>query len=262
MKRILAGALPLLAALVLASPASAHHVVKGSVTCTKVVAKFEDFSKQDGSVTWAVKVDGNQVANGMIPAFYGDKYLTVNLPVLSKGNHTIEFTARWHTSSGYFKDYVKGCPGPPPPPNCENTPSMCPPPPTCENTPSLCPPPPPVVPPTPPVPPVPPVPPTCATNPELCPPPPPEGKEKCVHETTGNISIRKRGHHYWLRGKNLSKFRWRVDGKLIGKKRSVRVRSYSKKHTLEVRARLNECQKVRRTKTLPRHNPGPPRFTG
>lgn len=253
MKRLLAGVIPLIAVLMFTSAAQAHHVesAKSWATCTQVGAKFIGFGYDDGDVSWQVKVDSVVVRSGVQPKFSGDKLLIVNLPVLSAGNHLVRFDATWKTkgsNNGTFTKTVVNCPGPPPPP------------PTCENTPSLCPPVPP--PPPPPAPPVPPVPPTCATNPELCPPPPPNPEIECIHETTGNIAIRKRGHHYWLRGKNLSRFRWRVDGKLVGKKRSTVIRSYKGKHVIEVRALLNGCQKVRRTKSLPRPKPGPPRFTG
>ena len=180
--------LAVLAGLLIAAPAAlAHHVESSTswATCTQVGAKLVGFSYNDGPVNWTARVDGSVVKTGTEPKFSGDKTIVVNLPVLSKGTHTISFSATWPTqgsNNGTFTKTVYNCPGPPPPPvyDCEGNPL---PPGSTPPTPEQCNPP---VPPTPPNPPVPPVPPNPPVPPK--PPKPPVPPNECPKRTDYTVT--------------------------------------------------------------------------
>lgn len=144
--RIVVGGL--LASLILAAPASAHHVEqsKSSADCQGAKLALEDFSTRDGAVNWTAKVDGSTVVSGTEPAFTGDKVITITFPApLSAGDHVVRLDARWTTSSGSASFTVRGCPGPPPPPPPapeltppSSSPAVAPPPPVAEQSPPSC----------------------------------------------------------------------------------------------------------------------------
>lgn len=170
--------------------------------------------------------------------------------------------------------------GPPPPPpvyDCDgnllppgSTPptyeecNPTPPPPTCANTPSLCPPV--VVPPTPRTVPPPPVPPKAVVTPPALPEPP------CV-KGKSSLRLKRTVEGNWVtyraKGRFLSKFQWRLDGKRLKGANTVREVSFTKqflarKHIIQVKATGNECVRLRAEKLIKHEKRRliPPRFTG
>lgn len=222
--------LALLVSALIPATAQAHHV-EGTADCNEVTADFIQFSEYETPANYVVKIDGVLTNDGATPTFEGSYHLVVPIEV-PPGKHTIKFYAYWpQENSGKFTVYVD-CPEPP-----------------------VTPPTPPVTPPEePPVqPPVPPeVPPVTPPGPQVICPPSGNAKAKIV----------KNGNSYRLMGRFLSEFRWFVDGKRIGSRRTVRVRFTKGGHSLVAKAKFSGCRKVRRDVRLPQAPPPPPKFLG
>jgi hypothetical protein len=109
-------------ALVLAAPASAHHVdaAASSADCTKVTAKYVGFTADDKPVSEKITVDGTVVYNQGGYTWSGaNNTHTIRYPSeLAPGDHTVVFTATWSTQGSNTRGFTVRvhCEAPPPPP--------------------------------------------------------------------------------------------------------------------------------------------------